>query len=285
MRKDSFRVARHIEVEYQRAISSLFRSLMPLIDQGETLEGWLGRFEQLSYQSNLLDLSTSLSGKMIRWVNMENAKSWREASRASQQSEFLYRLLQKEMEGSVGERVRQLTDENAQYITSLPYTVSRQLSHEILRAQQAGSRPETIAKMMTNRFPELTQGRIHLLARTQTSTASTLLTEARSEDLGIAWYIWRTSKDQRVRHSHAHMEDVLVRWRDPASPEALVGIKSSLGHYAPGAAPNDRCYPEPMLHVDDVSWPHRVYADGHIARMTKSQFMKFAGIPVRRIAA
>jgi SPP1 gp7 family putative phage head morphogenesis protein len=279
----TFRPPSRIEIGYRSAIRKMFESLLPKFDPN--LGDLIAHLEGLTRHRDIEEMGGALASKMVRWVNIENAKSWREASARSQRSQMLYRLLQREMEGPVGRRVAQLVQENARLISSIPSELSQQLTHEIMRAQQMGSRPETIAAMMAKRYPELASSRIHLIARTETSKASTALTEARSEDLGLDWFEWETSEDQRVRYSHHNMDKVLVNWKDLPSPEALVGEKSKLGRYAPGAAPNCRCYPAPMLSIDDISWPHRVFTAGRITRMTRAQFQKLSGVPVRRIAA
>jgi SPP1 gp7 family putative phage head morphogenesis protein len=278
----AFTLPRWIEVDYQASMRKLMKSFLrnPLSD----IDVWLHDLAHISQLPEFMDLASVVARRMTKQVNIQNAKTWREASARSQRSQMLYRLLQREMQGPVGLRVEAITRENARLISSIPFEVSQRLTFETMRAQQKGSRPETIAKMMATRFPELTSGRIHLISRTETAKASTALTEARSEDLDLPWYIWRTSEDQRVRHSHAHMDDVLIRWDDPASPEALVGQKSSLGKYPPGACPFCRCYPEPMLSMDDVSWPHKCYVSGRIQRLTRAQFQKINGVP-SRIAA
>ena len=122
---------------------------------------------------------------------------------------------------------------------------------------------------------------IQLIARTETSKTSTALTRARSEELHLPAYVWRTSKDGRVRPSHRLMDGVICFWNDPPAPEALLGIKSTLGHYCCGDAPNDRCYPEPLLRLDAVSWPHKVFAGGSIQSMTRAAFAGVAGSEVR----
>ena len=48
---------------------------------------------------------------------------------------------------------------------------------------------------------------------------------------------------------------------------------------------NCRCIPSPLLTLDQVSWPHRVYHAGQITRMTRAQFQQLTGIPARRKAA
>jgi hypothetical protein len=68
------------------------------------------------------------------------------------------------------------------------------------------------------------------------------------------------------------MDGVIIFWNEPPSPEALDGIASKLGHYHAGEAPNDRCYAEPVLDISDVNWPHKVYHNGAIHMMNKTQF-------------
>lgn len=58
----------------------------------------------------------------------------------------------------------------------------------------------------------------------------------------------------RVRKSHRIMEGVLVNWNMPPSPERLAGEKD-VGNYHAGNIWNCRCYPEPLISVDDIRWP------------------------------
>jgi uncharacterized protein with gpF-like domain len=110
-----------------------------------------------------------------------------------------------------------------------------------------------------------------LIARTEVSKTSTALTRARSEDIGIRWYVWKTSEDARVRSSHKHMDNVLISWSSPPSPEKLDGLRS-VGHYHAGEIWNCRCYAEPVIEVEYLSWPHKVYCGGQIVKMSRKQF-------------
>jgi SPP1 gp7 family putative phage head morphogenesis protein len=142
------------------------------------------------------------------------------------------------------------------------------------------ARPGDLERFIRKLVPDVAKSRIKLIARTEVSRANTDLTQKRSERLGIEWYQWATSEDQRVRPSHRKMDKVLVRWSDPASPEALVGEKSTLGHYAPGACPNCRCLPLALASVDEVQWPCRVYVNGSIRRMSRAEFTRLVGIQI-----
>jgi uncharacterized protein with gpF-like domain len=173
------------------------------------------------------------------------------------------------MQGPVGKRVRQLIRQNAELISSFPNQVARRMATSTALAhQQAGGR----AKELLAQFSGLARSRAALIARTEVSKASAALTQARSEWLGLDWYVWRTSKDERVRASHRSLENVLINYNDPPSPEALAGIKSKLGHYHAGDAPNDRCYQEPVVRPESLRWPHRVYQQGQVRYMTLAQF-------------
>jgi len=201
----------------------------------------LAEVARISERRDIADAAAFIAGRMGMWINSVNQRTWREAAARSTRSRMLHQLLQRELQGPVGELFRQLVKDNAQYITRIPREISEHLTEHIAKAQQAGARPETIAKFMRERFPAMTKNRIRLIARTETIKASSALTQARSEELDIPAYEWLTSQDSRVRKSHRKMQGVIVLYNDPPSPEALVGEKSTLGHYHAGNAPN--CFP------------------------------------------
>ena len=107
--------------------------------------------------------------------------------------------------------------------------------------------------------------------------------QARAENLGLNWYVWRTSGDSRVRPSHRIMDDVLVPYSDPPAPETLIG-EPSQGQYHAGAALGCRCVQLPLLDSSDVAWPHKVYRGGLVQTMTLRQFRRLspAGVPSRK---
>ncbi len=219
---------------------------------------------------------------MVRWVNVQNARTWREAAARSQRSQMLFRLLQKEMQGPVGRKVGQLVAENAALIRSVPLDAATMLTREVLRLQQRGARPQTIERAMRARLPVLSRNKARLIARTESAKASAALTQARADNLGLHWYLWRTSADQRVRTSHRGMEGVIVPYAYPPAPERLFpnltkrgrAVRSTLGHYHSGAAPNCRCTQVVVLDPSDVTWPRRVYWNGKIQMMRKAEFLR-----------
>lgn len=273
-----FETPRRIEVEFRRAIENLLLTRLN-IPPGATISEILDRIsEVIRTETNFEKLGLLFSRRMVGQVKAINARSWREAARKAGRGQEIYASLRAELAGKIGERVNELVEENAQLISTIPQDIRESVAREIARLEQEGLRPNSIAEYIRLRIPKLAQSRAALIARTETAKAVTALTQARSEDLGIEWYQWLTAKDQRVRPAHKVFEKVLVRWEDPPAPEAFVRINSTLGRYNAGEAPNCRCVAIPVVDLDLITWPARVYRRGRIERMTRGRFARLAGI-------
>lgn len=287
MKPNDFSPHRRIEHEFRRSINQLMQKYLNLsFPEGSTPEYVLNAFLNITKNVGILeDIASRIASRMVTQVKVSNARSWRAAASEASRGREIYDLLQKEMHTTpVGARVREMIEENSKLISSIPDAVRYRVNKEISEMQFAGERPETIAKHLMQRIPKLTKERAALIARTETSKAATALTRARSEDLGIEWYQWATSEDARVRPAHRLMDKVLVAWSDPPNPENLAHIKSAHGPYNAGNIYNCRCDSYPVINLDLITWPARVYAHGSITRMTRGKFVEFSGIN-RRVAA
>lgn len=278
-----FTPPRRIETDYFQQIERALYKTLSISKESTPLE-ILNAFANIHRSIPVLEkLGARLAERMVTQLRVSNAHSWRAAAAKASRGREIYQLLRREMYTGVGTRVRELVAENAQLISSLPAKIRQEIDSEILRLQQEGERPEVIAQFIHQRIPKITKVRAALVARTETGKASVALTQARSENLKIEWYQWQTSEDQRVRDSHRLMDKVLVAWNNPPSPESLVHEKS-YGHYPPGGIFNCRCDAYPLVSLDQVSWPARVYSNGIIQRMSRREFAQFSGIE-RRVAA
>ena len=272
MKAPTFGPTQRLQRLYEQGMRAITGRVLLKKQPEQSFQEWLAALTRRSQEPDIQAASQLLAERMVNQVSTKNMRTWRAAAAKSQRSAMLYRLLQQEMAGPTGVRVNAIVRENAKLISSLSIEAATTFVDEITKAQQAGARSTTIDKMARARFPELLRSRIHLISRTETSKASSALTQARSEALNLPCYIWRTSKDARVRDSHSLMDGVVCFWADPPAPETLDGIKSTLGHYNCGDAPNDRCYPEVVLTLDDIAFPARVATKGRIITMTKPQF-------------
>lgn len=122
---------------------------------------------------------------------------------------------------------------NVHLIKSLPDQYLDQVHGVIMRGFQAGDRAEDIGDELEERF-EVAESRAVLIARDQVSKLNGALTQDRQENLGIKGYFWRTSRDERVRETHASNEGEYFDWDDP-DPET--------GH--PGEDIQCRCHADP----------------------------------------
>jgi SPP1 gp7 family putative phage head morphogenesis protein len=278
---NSWEKKRRIEQDYANSMSKLTNFFFSKAVKGmDELEHIQSKLHSAAADPLFKQWAQALSKKMVTGLQVESVRTWREAASEGSRGKAIFQQLQNELHNVTGARVNQLIRQNAELISSLPLEVSQRLAAAIQKAQAEGKRFKgmDIGKYVT----KLTKTRIALIARTETSKASTALTRSRSEDLGLDWYIWRTSKDGRVRDSHRHMDGVLCSWSDAPNPEALKGIRSKLGAYHAGDAPNDRCYPEPVVGIDLLRFPMKVHVSGSIKYMTRHNFEIMSGM--RRVA-
>ena len=265
----NFKLPTRIEKQYSVAIEHLLREVFAAAQfSGRNLVDFLQGYTQTASFQKAAQL---LAKKFVFSILRNNAVSWKSRSKHSAKSREIFLALQKEMEGPIGQLVNAQVDRNAFYITNLPLDISKLLTRKVLEKQQKGLRPEQMVPELLKIAPGLTRQRINLIARTEASKASTALTRAQSYELGLDWYVWRTSEDGRVRSSHSHLSGVLVKWTDPPSPELLVGEKN-LGRYHAGEIFNCRCFAEPVIDFKHLTWPHLVYSNGQITKMSRSAF-------------
>lgn len=236
------------------------------------------RVQQVGFPEWLDLFATQAAQRMVTGQFVATERTWRAAARQSMRGPELYAALAVELQGTpLGRRLDRIIEANAALIRSLPAKVSEEVTRKVARLAQQGVRAETIAAGLGATVARLSKWHVRLIARTETGKATTALTRVRAESLSLPWYAWETSRDRRVRLSHRKMQGVLVNWNDPPSPEILVGEKSE-GHYAPGDIYNCRCYPAPLLRLDQVNWPHRVYYGGRVISMTLSTFRRIANL-------
>lgn len=283
MRSDDWSPLRRIETDYLKAIQDIVNKVLTQVREDLTAREIMSPYEVTAtirkYFTTDMYRTYALAAarRMITGLFHDGARTWREAARQSMRGREIYQGLQRELKGPVGFRLQALIEQNAELIRTFPLSIAKQANSFIAEEMLKGRRATAIAGDLVTQFPEISQARLSLIARTEVSKASADLTRARAEHVGIEWYEWRTSKDARVRDSHRILDRVLISWTDPPSPEELAGIKSSLGHYNAGGAPNCRCYPAPLVDIDDVSWPHKVYYAGSIKYMTRVAFRSLAG--------
>jgi SPP1 gp7 family putative phage head morphogenesis protein len=219
--------------------------------------------------------SEQMARRMLTGVLFTNAQSWRAAARHSFRTRRIYESLRAEMGGPLGMRVDELVRGNVKLIQRIPDVLNARAAAYVGREQRRGRRAEYIAKDLEAKMPSVRQSLVTMLARTEVGRAETAVTQARAERLNLPWYEWATAEDRRVRPSHRKMDKMMVAWNDPPSPEALIGEPSRSGHYAPGQTYNCRCIALPLIDVDQVQWPHKIYEHGHVSTISRTEFERY----------
>jgi SPP1 gp7 family putative phage head morphogenesis protein len=211
-------------------------------------------------------------------VNKGVSATWREASRKAGRGSEVYAAIMEELAKPNGGVFFEIVRTNAETLKTFPLAISEELTEYIANEAMQGRRGSDVMSDLTKRFPEMAKSRLQLIARTEVSKAQSALTQARAQDLGLNWYIWRTSEDARVRSAHRHMEGVLINWNNPPSPEMLSpdGEQAHYDYYHAGDTFNCRCYAEVVVNFDYVNFPVKVYRNNFIARMTRAIFEKIA---------
>lgn len=227
---------RKIEREYSR-------SLRRVADQVGLL---IGAFKDFDYQTSLrisdslrryADVltvwATETAKNMMSQVERKDKSMWMEISKD------LSKGLQDEIKNApTGQIMKELLDERVTLIKSIPLAAAERVHKLAIEATEGGLRASEVAEKI-KKSTQVSTSKANTIARTEVSSASSALTEARALHIGSEGYIWRTTGDSDVRDSHKDMNGKFVRWDSPPTLDKMTGHA--------GRFPNCRCYPEPVL--------------------------------------
>lgn len=273
MKKDDWKTTRLLQDSFLDTLSKL-TDLFHYIafSAGDDKEKYINDMRNFQNSEPFNSFVYSAVRRMVTPIAVQNMRTWRMAAKKATKNPSLYRMLMSGINQGLKSDIEIQIEENASLIKTLPTDVAKKVTKDISDMALKGMRASEIAKVIREQTDKHSRASAKLIARTEVSKTTTALTKARCDNLDLHWYVWRTMEDgDRVRKSHRIMEGVLVNWNEPPSPEALAGEKS-VGNYHAGNIWNCRCYPEPLIEIDDISWPHKVYTNGKIQTMGKMQF-------------
>lgn len=273
MKKDDWKTTRLLQDSFLDTLSKL-TDLFHYIafSAGDDKEKYINDMRNFQNSEPFNSFVYSAVRRMVTPIAVQNMRTWRMAAKKATKNPSLYRMLMSEINQGLKSDIEMQIEENASLIKTLPTDVAKKVTKDISDMALKGMRASEIAKVIREQTDKHSRASAKLIARTEVSKTTTALTKARCDNLDLHWYVWRTMEDgDKVRKSHRIMEGVLVNWNEPPSPEALAGEKS-VGNYHAGNIWNCRCYPEPLIEIDDISWPHKVYTNGKIQIMGKMQF-------------
>jgi SPP1 gp7 family putative phage head morphogenesis protein len=126
-------------------------------------------------------------------------------------------------------------DTNVELIKTIPKEHFARIQKSILQGTESGKGFFDIRKDIL-KIEGVTKNRAKLIARDQVSKLNSALNQARQTQIGIEYYFWRTSEDERVRPTHEDNNGKRFSW---SSPPALTGN--------PGDDVQCRCTADPDL--------------------------------------
>lgn len=278
VKKPSFGYNKKLELEYQAILVNVAKRIKQILkkfDPNKKETSLMVIQELREYSSDLYNWAGNRASKIIYSLKKDDDIIWKQHSAI-----IGSRLRQDLLKIPLHPIMKQFLKDNISLIQSMPIKAARQIQEIAVEAITTGTRAEAIITQI-QRIGDVTENRARLIARTEISRMGTGLIKARAEVLDMDWYVWKTSMDMRVRSSHSIMNNVIVNWNDEPSPERLVG-KKNYGTYHAGCTFNCRCYPEPIIRVEDIPAHIKVYRNGRIQSMIKSNFLKIAAknIPI-----
>jgi len=231
-----FQATKSVEATYARALRSVAKEISKMV-KAFPLDVLLNSdlLEQLlnKYSKTLEPWAIARANTMLASANRTNKNAWKSMTKE------LSKGVQEELKSvDVGARYQELMDQQVELITSLPKKAAERVHKLATESLTKGGRYKEIAKEIY-KTGEVTQSRAELIARTEVARASSVFTRSRAESIGSEGYIWRTSRDARVRDSHAKMNGKFVRWDDPPTLDGMTGHAGTL--------PNCRCHAEPVI--------------------------------------
>ena len=251
-----FKPRRSTERELRRRCKQVAKEVARITSTGADATSVVYALEE--YAQLLAPWAQDVMLKIVEMSDQQNLGMWRELG--AKMAERLKTLYTRD---AVAIAIRDLSLEGAKLITSIPLDIDVEVETDEQAAAMTGTRQEALreyiavevetaaqAAAMTGTRHEalreyiasrggVAQSRAELIARTEVSRQTTILTQTRAVSIGSEGYIWRTADDGRVRPSHAAMNGQFVKWSEPPTLDGLTGHA--------GALPNCRCYPEPVV--------------------------------------
>lgn len=238
--------AKTLDTIADQAIDAINRRITPQLERWSRMAGvrtdqaggWLGELE-FEFQEIRREFENTGRGQTRQIAE----------SVANRTSTFNRSEIQRQLTGVLGQPVMAeaanqddlingFVNQNVSKIKTIPQRYFDDIERIIVDGFRGGRRAEALAPAIADRGG-VTKRWARFIARDQISSLNGQLTRARHKAAGIDEYIWRTSLDERVRHSHAQLEGTRHSYDKPPR----VGARN----VHPGEDYNCRCTPEPVI--------------------------------------
>lgn len=228
------------ERDYVRHLREVARHVGEIINGFEP--GDISSFPPLEqllqrYAEALTPWAERTARQMLLEVEARDRESWRALGNAISAG-----LRNEILNTPIGEIMRQRLADQVGLIRSIPIEAGRRVHELTTKALEDSTRANEIADDI-RASGSVAESRAILIARTEVSRTASVLVESRCKHVGLAEYIWRTSRDGAVRPGHKAMEGKSCQWANPPA----VDEGGRIMHFHAGQIWNCRCWPEPVL--------------------------------------
>lgn len=194
-----------------------------------------------AYAEALTPWAETTVRRMLGEVDARDRDSWRSLGSA-----ISAQLKHDVRNTPVGEVLRALMYEQVGLIKSIPTEAAQRVHKLTIRGLEDSKRASEIADDI-QASGEVMRSRAVLIARTEVARTASVLTETRARSAGVTHYRWQTSKDSDVRPGHRAMQGKVCAWNDPPA----VDEGGRIMYHHPGRIWNCRCWPEPLLELEE----------------------------------
>jgi SPP1 gp7 family putative phage head morphogenesis protein len=224
-----------IEREYKRMLLRYAKKWNDLVEEG--MEGLLPGLKDQAKEdlpdirldanidSALRALFESVNGAMMKLFPNSLLRKWAVAmagmvnDRAKKNVAAVARKVDIEPEPLFNDKdlrgyMENIVDQNVGLIRSIPEEKLSGLKNKLVAAVTADQPQAEIRDMLKSHY-RLTKSRASLIARDQTNKLNGALNQYRQKQIGGKRYVWRTSRDERVRPDHKRLDGKTFSWDNP----------------------------------------------------------------------
>ncbi len=130
--------------------------------------------------------------------------------------------------GMTQETVSEFARQGVDLIKTIGSEHFDRIEQRVVGAFRTGRRAESLAKELIE-IEGVTKRRAEFIARDQIGKLNGKIQQERQQALGAETYIWRTSKDSRVRESHRALDGTRHRWDNPPIVDERTGRRAHPG--------------------------------------------------------
>jgi len=167
----------------------------------------------------------------------------------------------RELSGPLGNRIREIAFQDSPFLDIMPEDQVRECAELVLQGYAAGLRADSITEQVSQFCPSLDEETVTLHVRAQVNLSGFARIQAKAENRGQPLYVWKSVRDERSSPDHIAMHGVVCRWEEKPAPD--YGRKP----FHPGCAIGCRCRAQPVLDLEDIQYPARVWVSGKIVEI------------------